>query len=136
VLPDQQRARPPWCGCPEHNLGGLQPPATPARRFTYGTGRPSPVLPTEGVVHRIEYVGTDGQWEIEIPTLELSAKKQAALAAAKAGGTGYRRRTTVPLRRQVAQLREHGLVPSAIADALNLSDRRVKTILRELKAAA
>jgi len=45
-------------------------------------------------------------------------------------------RTTVPLRQQVADLRERGLVPTVIADVLNLSDRRVESILRDLKAAA
>lgn len=42
----------------------------------------------------------------------------------------------MPLRKQVADLRDRGVVPTAIADVLNISDRRVKGILRELKAAA
>ena len=124
------------CGCPEHNLSLGPTAARPPRLFTHGTGRPSRTASAAGTVHRIEYAGAGGEWNVEIPTLELSAKKQAALAAARAAGTGYRRRTTVPLRRQVAELRERGLVPTAIADVLNLSDRRVKSILREVKAAA
>lgn len=39
------------------------------------------------------------------------------------------RRTTGELRGQVLELRSRGLVGTAIADALNVSDRRVNTIL-------
>lgn len=45
-------------------------------------------------------------------------------------------RTSATLRQEVVDLRERGLVPSAIADALNVSDRRVASILRELRAEA
>jgi hypothetical protein len=42
------------------------------------------------------------------------------------GHAGKRRRRTTPtLRAQVAALRRRGMVPSAIADTLNISDRRV-----------
>ena len=42
------------------------------------------------------------------------------------------RRTSSELRRQVAALRERGLVPLAIADALNISDRRCRKLLADL----
>jgi hypothetical protein len=41
------------------------------------------------------------------------------------------RRTTAELREHVVALRTRGMVPTAIADALNLSDRRVQAILAE-----
>ena len=46
-----------------------------------------------------------------------------------------RRRTSDPLRAQVVELRRSGAVPDAIADSLNLSGRRVRTLLREADAA-
>ena len=42
------------------------------------------------------------------------------------------RRTSVELRAQVLGLRDRGLVPTAIADALNISDRRCREILSRL----
>jgi transcriptional regulator len=41
-----------------------------------------------------------------------------------------RRRTTECLRVKVLNLHERGVVPAAIADTLNVSDRRVKEIVR------
>jgi hypothetical protein len=43
------------------------------------------------------------------------------------------RRTTDELRGQVLVLRNRGLVPTAIADVLNISDRRVQAILAEAR---
>jgi hypothetical protein len=45
-------------------------------------------------------------------------------------GPKRRRRTTPTLRSQVLELRARGLVPEAIADALNISDRRCRSLLR------
>lgn len=74
------------CGCPEHSLGG-KPKAEPtAPRYTYGTGRRSLMPKPTGTVHRIEHTSED-HWGFDIPTLELSPKKLAGLAAAKTGGT-------------------------------------------------
>lgn len=39
------------------------------------------------------------------------------------------RRTSAELRDEVLALHERGLIPAAIADVLNLSDRRVKALL-------
>ena len=45
--------------------------------------------------------------------------------------TGKRtRRTTETLKAKVLNLHERGVIPAAIADQLNVSDRRVKEILR------
>ena len=41
------------------------------------------------------------------------------------------RRTNAELRAEVLALHERGLVPTAIADVLNLSDRRVKTLVQQ-----
>jgi hypothetical protein len=51
---------------------------------------------------------------------------EADLVLLDVGHAGKRRRRTTPtLRAQVAALRRRGMVPSAIADTLNISDRRV-----------
>lgn len=47
-----------------------------------------------------------------------------------------RRRTPEDLRRQVEELPARGIVGVAIADALNVADRRVQRLLRELEAGA
>jgi hypothetical protein len=47
-----------------------------------------------------------------------------------------RRRTTEDLRRQVLDLDARGVMPTAVADALHISDRRVKKILAAEKMAA
>ena len=44
------------------------------------------------------------------------------------------RRTTAALEAQVVDLRARGLIPTAIADTLNLADRRVQEILRRREA--
>jgi hypothetical protein len=41
------------------------------------------------------------------------------------------RRTGPTLKTQVLDLRERGIMPTAIADTLNISDRRVASILRD-----
>jgi hypothetical protein len=46
-----------------------------------------------------------------------------------------RRRTTAELRHQVLELHRRKIVPAAIADTLNVSDRRVAQILRSEQAA-
>jgi hypothetical protein len=47
-----------------------------------------------------------------------------------------RRRTSAELLAQVAELRSRGLLPAAIADALNVSDRRVRDVLAGLDGGA
>jgi hypothetical protein len=47
-----------------------------------------------------------------------------------------RRRTTITLKEQVRVLRARGLVPRAIATALNISDRRCRALLREVSEVA
>jgi hypothetical protein len=55
-----------------------------------------------------------------------------ALAAELAETSGGRTRaTSETLRAQVLALHARGVLPAAIADTLNVSDRRVKTLLRE-----
>lgn len=73
----------------------------------------------------------------------LSAEMQAldrlpaeiGLARAQAGKKGTapkrQRRSSAELREQVVGLRERGLVLAAIADTLNISDRRVRQLLRD-----
>ena len=61
--------------------------------------------------------------------IDLSIRKRT-------GEPKRRRRTSEQLRREVAELRGRGMVPLAIADSLNVSDRRVSEILRELGQAA
>lgn len=39
------------------------------------------------------------------------------------------RRSSAALRAEILELHERGLIPAAIADALNVSDRRVKALL-------
>ena len=51
------------------------------------------------------------------------------LDMASANGGPRRRRTTTALREQVEALARRGLVRSAIADTLNISDRRVAAML-------
>jgi hypothetical protein len=52
-------------------------------------------------------------------------------ARKKATPQKRRRPTTAPMRTQVLELYERGLILAAIADTLNVSDRRVQEILRD-----
>lgn len=58
----------------------------------------------------------------------------AELALSRAGKNGAapkrQRRSSKELREQVLGLHDRGLVPAAIADTLNISERRVRAILR------
>jgi hypothetical protein len=49
--------------------------------------------------------------------------------SARAGAAKRQRRSAVDLRRQVLDLHRRGLVVAAIADALNVADRRVQQII-------
>lgn len=66
----------------------------------------------------------------EVATLEL----EVALLARSNGKPAARRRATTPaLVEQVAELQRRGLVPAAIADALNISDRRARGLLAKVQ---
>ena len=71
------------------------------------------------------------------PECEAAQQLRAEIALAlKQTGTkqprsSRRRPTTDALRVQVLQLHERGVVTTAIADALNISDRRVRELLRD-----
>jgi len=62
------------------------------------------------------------------------ARSSSALAEIKADPATKKRqrRTSLPLRAQVLSLRRRGLVPSAIANALNVSDARVRAVLKQV----
>ncbi len=60
----------------------------------------------------------------------LETAEEYGLVVALAGSRSRRRPTSDALREQVRALRERGLVPAAIADALQLSDVRVRRLLR------
>lgn len=72
------------------------------------------------------------------PACEGAQRLRAAIALARrqagkkaAAPSARRRSTTGALRLQVAELYDRGLVIAAIADTLNVSDRRVKGLLRD-----
>ncbi len=91
-----------------------------------------PTLPLTGDrLHRhAERFGPDTvKATAEMHGLDLRVKSQT-------GRPKRRRRTSEDLRREVAELRGRGMVPSAIADVLNVSDRRVSALLREMAQAA
>ncbi|MFL5916749.1 MAG: hypothetical protein ACJ752_14105 [Gaiellaceae bacterium] len=69
--------------------------------------------------------GPDGVAEI------AEAYGHSALAAELAEGGPRGRRTTPSMKEQVRALHARGLVPAAIADALNLSDSRVRRLLAQ-----
>jgi hypothetical protein len=86
--------------------------------------------PTAERLHRhAERFGPEGVQEIaDVYGVNMRVKKAIKKAPRQ-------RRTTDDLRRQVIDLRERGLVQGAIADALNVSDERVRAILVSAEAA-
>ena len=90
-----------------------------------------PTLPLTGErLHRHAEIGTDGiRATADMHGLDLRVRPQGQRPK-------RRRRTSAQLRQEVAELRGRGMVPAAIADALNVSDRRLAGLLRELGVAA
>jgi hypothetical protein len=99
----------------------------------YGDGRfriPSLRLTGERFHRHAERFGPDMvKVTAEMHGIDLRVKTQT-------GRPKRRRRTSEELRREVAELRGRGMVPAAIADTLNVADRRVGAIFRELDAVA
>jgi hypothetical protein len=90
----------------------------PAAEPTTGT--------TEAALRRhAQKFGPDGVAEI------ADAYGHTALAAELAESGPRGRRTTTSMKEQVRALHDRGLVPGAIADALNLSDSRVRRLLTQ-----
>jgi hypothetical protein len=67
----------------------------------------------------------------DVAATSLVASEAQAIAADTEHSKSRKRRTTRTLREQVVELRRRGLIPAAIADTLNVADRRVKEILRD-----
>lgn len=66
-----------------------------------------------------------------LPAEIALARKKAGRKSAPVAAPKRRRQTTTALRSQVAELYDRGLVLAAIADTLNVSDRRVRELLRD-----
>jgi len=108
------------------------------RGVTFGSGRSTRaplvgrlvvVEPSGDSLHRhAQRFGSEGVSGV------ARAYGNPSLRPAPAGAPKRRRRTSAELREAVAGLHGRGVVPAAIADALNVSDRRVKDLLRELAA--
>jgi len=116
---EEWRLRPPWHG------------------LIYGNGKRG--SGTESVVNPDAMhswpVVFDATGKIRRPPEE--SKHRNAVVATEDGRQAKRhRRTTSSLTMQVADLAARGMVVTAIADALNISDRRTKQILRGLPTAA
>jgi len=78
---------------------------------------------------RFERLGREGVNEIAaVYRIELNA------SPARQAGPRSKRHTRLALRQQVIELHQRGLLPTAIADALNVSDRRVKEVLSQAAA--
>jgi hypothetical protein len=65
------------------------------------------------------------------PTYDFPAELAKALRGDRHQPARSRRRTTKELRTQVLDLREKGMVPGGIANTLDISERRVRAILRD-----
>lgn len=86
-----------------------------------------PEAPTAEELHKhVARFGPDGVAEIK-DAYELTLLNVSAAPASKAPRA---RRTTESMKTKVLNLHERGVVPAAIADTLNISDRRVQDILR------
>jgi hypothetical protein len=92
------------------------------RRFNRDNGTPR----EEQLRRHAQRYGNEGVSEIA-----ATIPNGSALAAELTESHGSRqRRTSTPLREQVLALKNRGMVRAAIADTLNVSDRRVAEILR------
>jgi hypothetical protein len=89
-----------------------------------------PNTPTATELHRhAERFGREGVDEIAaVYEIELNA------STARQAGPRSKRHTGPALREQVIELHGRGLLPTAIADVLNVSDRRVKEVLDQVAA--
>lgn len=86
----------------------------------------------EGLHQHVRKFGPDGVKE----TAATFGINMQVTAARSKSGKPRQRRTTDTVRAQVLNLHARGLISAAIADTLNLSDRRVKAILTEATQAA
>lgn len=88
-----------------------------------------PTMPvTEKALRRhVRRFGPEGIAEVARAELPAAQAESVALLGAKK--LSRRRKTTDTLREQVAALHERGMVPLAIADALNISDGRCRRLL-------
>ena len=80
----------------------------------------------EGLHKHAERFSPDGVPEIR-DAYQVTLLNVSAAPTSKAPKT---RRTTESMKTKVLNLHERGVVPAAIADTLNISDRRVSEILR------
>jgi hypothetical protein len=79
----------------------------------------------ESLFRHADRFGSDGVAETaSVYAIDMRVKRDAARPK-------RRRRTSASLRAEVLELRGRGVVPLAIASVLNVSDRRVREILRE-----
>jgi hypothetical protein len=86
---------------------------------------PSLPVSVDALRRHAERYGTDGVKAVaSVCGLDLNVRKVAELPK-------RRRRTTGQLVEEARLLRDRGMVPGAIADVLNVSDRRVKELLAE-----
>jgi hypothetical protein len=85
------------------------------------------VTPTAEDLHRHARLHGSG---CVADTARAFGGKQIAVTAAPRSTAKRHRRTTPNLREQVLALHARGLVASAIADTLNVADRRVREILK------
>jgi hypothetical protein len=110
------------------------------------TGKPASAKPRKGeIIHSpdrsFEIVG----YPVTAKALEKHFKRfgpEGVEEIAMQAGVGLskditrklpqRRRTTVGLKQQVKDLKARGVIPAGIGNVLNISERRVKAILREL----
>ena len=84
-----------------------------------------PDAPTAEELHKhVARFGSDGVPEIR-DAYQVTLRNAVPPSKAKRA-----RRTTETLKAKVLNLNERGVVPAAIADTLNISDRRVNEILR------
>jgi hypothetical protein len=103
-----------------HTPGGV---ATAEQRF-WQTSFPTPSA--EALRRHGDRYGVEGVAETAAAFgIDLRVKRDRARPKRQ-------RRTSANLKAQVLQLHTRGMVPTAIADVLNVSDRRVKELLREL----
>jgi hypothetical protein len=86
---------------------------------------PSLPVTVDGLRRHAERYGPDGVKAVaSVRRLDLNVRKVAELPK-------RRRRTTGDLIEEARRLRERGMVTGAIADVLNVPDRRVKELLAE-----
>jgi hypothetical protein len=114
--PDDPRIHPSW-----HRLvyaGGKR-----------GTGKESLVSPEAKVAWPVEFLA-DRTMKAPPPESKF-AGSSSTVAELKANPPKRQRRTGATLRGQARSLRSRGMVIAAIGNHLNISDRRVKELLRE-----